>query len=158
ITTGPIDFAVPGGLDLTATATSHTQQAVAGQATVQLAVAPFVGLTSSFDPGAKVIPVPGTADFLLLVNNTGNTDDAYSATILTTSGPIRASRAGLDGQPTHTIPLFRLPGLATGAILLHTDLASAGEGDVTVRVTSLSDPSRIATATATVRTATVTTT
>jgi hypothetical protein len=29
----------------------------------------------------QVLPVPGTSSFLLLVNNTGNTEDAYTATV-----------------------------------------------------------------------------
>ena len=43
---------------------------------------------------------------------------------------------GLDGQPTQSIPTFRLPGLSTGAILLQADLAAARNGAVTVKVKS----------------------
>jgi hypothetical protein len=57
---------------------------------------------------------------------------------------------GLDGQPTQTIPVFRLPGLSTGAVVLETNLASAGQGDVMIQVQSLSDATRTAMATATV--------
>ena len=66
------------------------------------------------------MPEPGTASFLLLVNNTGNVEDAYKADITGTGGPITASLIGLDGQPTPAIPLFRLPGLATGGAAART--------------------------------------
>ena len=114
-----------------------------------LTVAPSRGLTAQFDPDTQVLPVPGTASFLLRVENTGNTEDAYTAVIMGSDGPVTASLDGLDGQPTQTIPLFRLPGLATGAILLHADLEALGRGTVTVRVT-VSDGSLAASATANV--------
>ena len=57
-----------------------------------------------------------------------------AATILGSNGPITASLLGLDGQPTQTIPIFRLPGLSTGAILLQTNVATSGQSDVTVQV------------------------
>ena len=50
-----------------------------------------------------------------------------------------ASLIGLDGLPTQSIPVFRLPGLSTGAILLQTNLAAIGQGTVTIVVKSLSD-------------------
>jgi hypothetical protein len=72
-----------------------------------------------------------------MVQNTGNTEDAYTATIVGTTGPITASLVGLDGSPTQSITIFRLPGLSTGEILVQADLAGAGPGTVTVLVTSL---------------------
>src|SRR5262249_2876940 len=48
------------------------------------------------------------------------------------------------------IPVFRLPGLASGAILLRADLAAFGQGTVTVEVRSLTDARLVASATATV--------
>src|SRR5262249_32933373 len=107
-----------------------------------LTIAPAQGLAAHFDPAAQVLPVPGTSSFLLLVDNTGNTEDAYTATVMGTTGPVTASLMGLDGRPTQAVPVFRLPGLSTGAILLQTNLAAAGQGDVTVQVQSLGDPTR----------------
>src|SRR5262249_49605675 len=92
----------------------------------------------------------GSASFLLLVQNSGNAEDAYSATVTGIHGPVTANLVGLDAQPAQAISLFRLPGLSTGAILLQTNLTDIGQGTVTVLVRSLSNPTETATALATV--------
>ena len=114
------------------------------------------GLTAQFENGVQVIPIPGTSPFVLEVDNTGNTQDSYQATITGTSGPITASIGGLDGLPTQTIPTFILPGLSTGALVLDTNVSAAGSGMVIVQVQSLTHPSMTASATALVATATPT--
>jgi hypothetical protein len=86
-----------------------------------------------------------------MVANTGNTEDAYTATIIGTQGPISASLIGLNGQQTQTLPIFRLPGLSTGAIRLLANLTAAGQGDVTIQVQSLNDGRRTARVTAAVK-------
>ena len=150
ITTNPVSFADPGTLELTATATSEGNPNVQDSASAELDIAPTQGMTAQFQQPTQVIPLPGTSAFLLLVNNTGNMQDSYSATITGTTGPVTASLTGLDGNPTQSIPEFILPGLSTGAILLQTDLTATGQGTVTIEVQSLSNPSETATATATV--------
>ncbi len=150
ITTNPANFAAQGTLELTATATSVGNANVEDSATADLDIAPTQGMTAQFQEPTQVIPIPGTSDFLLLVNNTGNTKDGYSATITGTTGPVTASLTGLDGNPTQSIPEFILPGLSTGAIVLETDMTAVGQGTVTVEVRSLSNPNETATATATV--------
>jgi hypothetical protein len=150
ITTNPVNFADPGTLELTATATSEGNSNVQNSASAELNIAPTKGVTAQFQQPTQVLPVPGTSDFLLLVNNTGNLQDSYSATITGTTGPVTASLTGLDGNPTRSIPEFILPGLSTGAILLQTDLTATGQGTVTIKVQSLSNPSETASATATV--------
>ena len=60
-----------------------TSERVVGQALADRRSEAFVA--------TKVLPVPGTSSFLLLVNNTGNTEDAYTATIMGTSGPVTAN-------------------------------------------------------------------
>ena len=80
------------------------------------------------------------ATFLLMVHNTGNTEDSYSATIIGTNGPVTATLVGLDGSPTQSISTFILPGLSTGAIELQVSLAQLGQGMVTVQVQSLTNP------------------
>jgi uncharacterized membrane protein len=139
ITTGAVNFAEAGILNLTATATSQTNPAVTSAATSALSMPASTGLTASFTPAAQTLPVPGPALYQLQVNNTGNSEDAYTATILGTSGPITAAFIGLDGRPTQTISVFRLPGLSSGAILLQTTATSPGQGSVTIQVHSLSN-------------------
>jgi uncharacterized membrane protein/transglutaminase-like putative cysteine protease len=151
ITTTAVNFAIPGSLNLVGIATSRAHPAVRAAGTARLGIVPRQGLAAHFDPAAQVLPVPGTSSFLLLVDNTGNVEDDYTATIQGTSGPIKATLMGLDGQPTQTIPVFRLPGLSTGAILLQTNLGTAGQGNVTVQVQSLSNAAMTSTATARVR-------
>jgi uncharacterized membrane protein len=152
ITTASVNFAVPGALELAARATSEANAAVGAEATANLAIPATTGMTASFSPATQVLPVPGTGSFLLLVNNTGNTEDAYTASITGTTGSVTASLTGLQGQPTQMIPIFRLPGLSTGAILLEIDTAAFGQGTVTVQVQSLSNGAIVANATATVYT------
>jgi hypothetical protein len=150
ITTSSVSFADPGTLELTATATSEGNPNVQDSARAELNIAPTQGMTAQFQPPVQVISVPGSTSFLLLVNNTGNTQDSYSATITGTTGPVTASLTGLDGNPTQSIPEFILPGLSTGAIMLQANLASSGLGTVTVQVQSLSNPSETVTAAAAV--------
>src|SRR5581483_2947819 len=91
-------------------------------------------------PAVRVIPVPGTSDFLVLVNNTGNGADSYKATVIGTSGPVKAHLVGLDGRPATAVPDFLLPGLFTGALVLQTDLGAVGTGVVNVAIASLTNP------------------
>ncbi len=152
LTTGSMDFAVPGFTDLTVVARSQTDAAAADAGAINLFVGATAGLESQFDPAVQVLAIPGTADFLLYVNNTGNAEDAYTATISGLHGPVSANLIGLDGQPTQTIPIFRLPALSTGAIRIQTDLAAAGQGEVMIQVQSLNHAGQSANVIATVRT------
>ena len=150
IAAGAVTFAVAGALDLFAIATSRANTAVRAAAQADLQIASTAGLTAQFQTASQVVPAPGSASFLLLVNNTGNAEDSYTATIIGTSGSVKASFTGLDGLPTRSIPLFRLPGLSTGAIQLLADMMAVGQGTVTVQVRSLSHGTIVASATATV--------
>jgi len=137
ISTGAVNFAVSGSLPLTAAATSTTNPAIQGAASANLNIPSTQGMTASFNPAAQILSQPGTATFLLMVHNTGNATDSYSATIIGASGPITASLVGPGGSPTQSIPTFILPGLSTGTFELQTSLASEGQGTVTVDVQSL---------------------
>jgi hypothetical protein len=139
VTTGAVSFAVQGPLTLTATATSQTNPGATDEATAALRVPASTGLTDGFTPASQTLTVPGAAPFLLQVNNTGNSEDAYTASITGTTGPITASLIGLDGQPTQSIPVFRLPGLSSGAIELQTTATGRGTGTVTIEVHSLTN-------------------
>jgi len=150
ISTGAVDFAVSGALPLMAAATSTSNPAIQGAATSDLNIPNSHGMTASFSPASQTLSKPGTATFLLMVHNTGNTEDTYSATIMGANGPITATLVGLDGSPTQSIPIFRLPGLSTGAIELQTDLSAVGMGTVTVEVQSLTKPAITATPAASV--------
>jgi hypothetical protein len=107
-------------------------------------------MTAQLDPPTRMLSALSPASFLVLVGNTGNTEDEYTATITGVSGPVTASLNGLDGQPTQTIPVFRLPGLSTGALLLNVTLTGFAEGAVTIRVQSRTNPAVTTTVTATV--------
>ncbi|HWB10387.1 MAG TPA: DUF4214 domain-containing protein [Pirellulales bacterium] len=139
ITTGAASFAVAGSLPLTAIATSQTNAAVNDQATANLAVASRQSMTAAFSPPQQTLPQPGSTSFLLQVDNTGNTEDSYSATIIGTTGDVSASLVGLDGQPTQSVPTFILPGLSNGGLTLQ--VSGTGSGAVTVLVQSLTDSS-----------------
>jgi large repetitive protein len=144
ISTGAVDFAVQGTLDLTASATSASNPAIQSADSASLAIPATQGMTASFSPATQTLSSPGTATFLLMVQNTGNTEDSYSATIMGTNGPITATLVGLNGSPTQSIPTFILPGLSTGAIELQVDLSAVGQGTVTVQVQSLTNSAETA--------------
>ena len=91
-------FALPGPLGLTAIATSQSSPDVRQGASASLTIPIITGMTAQFSPASQTVAALGTATFLLDVNNTGNSEDQYSATIVSTSGPVIASLVGLDGQ------------------------------------------------------------
>ncbi len=151
VTLGAIDFALPGNLTLTATATSHANAQVTSSTKATVTVAGIKGVTAVFNPGqAQVATAPGSTTVGLNAINTGNTSDSYTASITSTTGPVTASLSGTDGNPTQTIPVFRLAGLSSGRIPVTVGLASAGSGSVTVTVASVSDPTVKASATVTI--------
>jgi hypothetical protein len=154
ISTGAVNFADAGALLLTASAVSMGNPSVEDVAISSLTIPTSKpGLSAQFSPASQTLSKPGPATLLLDVNNTGNTEGTYSATIIGTSGPVTASLIGLDGNPTGSIPLFGLPGLATGNLVLQATLTAAGTGTVTVQVTSSTGVSVTETATVTTVTA-----
>jgi large repetitive protein len=110
VTVGAIDFAFAGSLELVGTATSRSNPTVKDSDTAAVVITSTQSMEAEFDPATVTLPQPGAATFLLLVHNTGNTEDAYMAQIMGTSGPVTASLDGLDGQPIQQLELFRLPG------------------------------------------------
>jgi uncharacterized membrane protein len=138
ITTSAVEFALPGPLDLTGLAASHSSPSVQAGASATLSIGSTTGMTAAFSPASQTLPVVGRTEFLLQVSNTGNTEDAYSAVITGASGPVIASLVGLDGVQTQSIARFLLPALATGGIPLDATLTAPGQATVTVKVTSLS--------------------
>jgi hypothetical protein len=148
ITTGAVSFALPGPLLLVATATSTGNPAIRNAASASLTIPTTQGVSAQLTPSTQVLPIPRTTSFLVLVDNTGNTQDSYTATITGTNGPVTASLTGLNGQPTQMVSPFILPGLSQGALVLNTDLTSLGEGTVNIQVQSLSNPAMTAAVTA----------
>jgi uncharacterized membrane protein len=141
---GQVNFAVPGSLSLTATAKSQNQAAILDSATGGVTIDPSLGVSAVFAPAAKQLDLPGSTTFQLNVNNTGNTDDLYTATIVGKSGPVNVSLVGLDGKPTQSISAFRLTALGAGTIVLQADLTALEPANVTVEIRSLSDNSIVA--------------
>ena len=122
------------------TATSQTNSAVTASTSANLTIATTSGLTAQFQNGVQVIPIPGTTSFLLMVQNTGNTQDSYTATISGTSGPVTASLTGLDGLPTAVDPHVHPPRPEHRRVVLNTDLSAAGTGMVTVQCAVAEQP------------------
>jgi hypothetical protein len=139
ISTGAVNFAVQAALNLTVVATSTSNPTIQGAGSADLMIPVTQGMTAEFSPASQALSQPGMATFLLIVHNTGNTEDSYSATIIGVDGPVTATLVGLDGSPTDSISTFILPGLSTGAILLQAQLSAVGQGAVTVQVKSLTN-------------------
>ncbi len=139
INTSAINFADPGALNLTAIATSRGNTSVIGSATATLTVPTTSGLSTAFAPATQIIPIPGTTSFLLTVHNTGNTEDHFTASITGITGSVTSTLTGIDGQPAQSIPVFYLPGLATGQFLLNANATATGHSTISVQVTSLTN-------------------
>src|SRR3954454_20706942 len=92
---GAVDFALPGTLNLTAVATSTSNPAIRSAAAAELSIPTTRGMTAEFSPAAQTLSQPGMATFLLMVHNTGNTEDSYTAAIIGVNGPVTASLVGL---------------------------------------------------------------
>jgi hypothetical protein len=137
---GGISFAEPGSLPLIGYGISHTNSAIRGMAQAAVQIPETQALSATLKPPSQTLKKPGAAAFMVQVNNLGNTEDAYSATIVGKTGRITANLVGLDGQPTQQIDLFRLPGLFQGELLLQTHMATYGTGTVTIRIQSLTNP------------------
>jgi large repetitive protein len=148
ITVDPGFILFPGDVTLAAVATSQTTPAVQGAATATVTIAPTQGVTAVADPTEQILPVPGAAGFTVIVENEGNTEDAFTAEITAITGPLTGDLTGLDSQPTQQIETFRLPGHSTGALTLDTNISQIGEGTVDVTITSQSASAVTDTATA----------
>jgi large repetitive protein len=149
IAVGPAPFATLGSLPIVAIATSRANTAVTANASASVTIPATLGVTAVFNPQSQRLNALGSAVFPLNVQNTGTVEDAYSATIVSTSGPITASLVGLDGNPTQSIARFRLPGVSGGQLVLNATLTgSAADGVVTVKIQSLTNPAISATASA----------
>lgn len=144
ITTTAAGFSLPGSLPLIVLAQSQTDPSVESADTATLTVPTTQGLTASFEQATQTLSSPGVATFLLMVQNTGNTQDSCTATIVGANGPVTASLVGLDGAPTQSIPTFTLPALSSGVIELQADIASAGQGTIMVQVQSQTTSQTIA--------------
>ena len=154
VSTGALAYALEGSLPFAVVATSSSNPAVQAGSSADVSIPSTQGFTASLSPASQTLSQPGMATFTLFVQNTGNTQDSYSATITTTSGPVTANLVGVNASPTQSIPAFTLPGFSTAAIELEVDLAAIGKGTVAVVVQSLANPAIVMTAVATVGTAT----
>ncbi|WFP48581.1 PKD domain-containing protein [Methylomonas sp. EFPC3] len=136
---GDLSWSLPGNLALFGQATSQANNAVKAVAETSVAVAERKALDASANPASKSLADPGSADFAITVQNTGNIEDSYSATIVAKTGSIQASLQGLDGNPTQQIALFRLPGLAAGSLSLTVSDSKRETGTVKVEIVSTTD-------------------
>ena len=131
---GDLDYAFPGDAQLVAVATARDDAAVNDAATAVVEIPETHGITARFQPPVHILENEGTALFLMEIENTGNVDEAFSASIDGATGPVAAALRGLDGQPAQSVPTFRLPGRSSGALALQTDLKALGEAHVTVAI------------------------
>ncbi len=142
---GAAPFAALGSLGLVATASAN---GVTGAAQATVIVPSSKGVSAAFNPARTALNAPGAATLLLQIQNTGTTQDSYTATIASTSGPIaQASIVDITNQNVQTTSPFILPGVTLGELAVNATLTAIGSGTVTVKVTSLSDPTINVTAT-----------
>jgi uncharacterized membrane protein len=132
-----LDYGYPGDLSLFAVATARDNTNVTALATATVQVATNHGLSAFFEPEVVGLPAPGKGYSLLIIRNVGNTEDAFTARITSTSGPLAASLLGPTNQLVQQTGTLRLPGLASGAVLLEGDLTNYGVGTVQVAVSSI---------------------
>lgn len=148
ITVGASNFTLPGALPLVATATSQTESGVTDSAAAAVETPELRGLFAEFDPDTVLLSQLEPARLALVVNNLGNVEEQFVATIAGTSGPIVASMNGLE-DPVSTSAPFIIPPLGSAVLYVDAQLTEATPGTVTVEVTSVNDASRRSEATAT---------
>ncbi|MEI8571239.1 discoidin domain-containing protein [Methylomonas sp. WH-1] len=139
VTVKDYDWSLPGALALIGQATSRSDQSVVARAVATVNVAAKKAMSATLNPATRTLADPGSTSFAIEVKNTGNVEDNYSAVITGKTGSLSASLQGLDGNPTQQIPLFRLPGLATGSLNLTLSNTKRETGTVTVAIVSNSD-------------------
>lgn len=137
IQVGGINFAFPGALELMGVARSHSNSAIFDAATADVNIAATSGLNIFFDPDQVVLHEHGSTELMLIVENTGNVEMEYSATILGVTGGVHASFRDENGQPTPTIPQFIVPGLSKALLIVDADLLEFDVGTVIVGVFGL---------------------
>jgi uncharacterized protein (TIGR03437 family) len=142
---GSATFAVLGRLGLVATASLN---GVSGAAQGTVIVPSSKGVSAAFNPARTALKAPGPATLLLQIQNTGTTQDSYTATILSTSGSVgQVSLVDITGQNVQTSSPFILPGVTLGELAVNATLTALASGTVTVKITSQSDPTITSTAT-----------
>ena len=149
ITIGASTAFTLGSVELAAQAVSQGNSSVSATGTALITIAARKGVSATFNPASQTLAAPGPAVFELNVLNTGTVQDSYSATIASTSGPVKASLVGLDGKPAQSIATLILPGVGMGQLVLDTTLTGAGQASVTVKITSLTNSGESVQATAT---------
>jgi len=132
----------PGSIPILITAVGQNYSGQAPTTINVVANGVMLGVTASFQPSSQNTP----AVFPLMVQNTGSAQDTYTAVITNIIGSIQANLVNLDGTSPQQNPQFTLPGLATGQLSLN--VSGTPPGSVTVTITSLTDPTVTATATA----------
>jgi len=151
LTIGSAPFMVPGDSSVFVIARSVGNPAVVATAEATLRITSTNGLDGSFVTDERTLTAPGTAEFLYTIENTGNTEDSYTVTILSVSGPATASLVGPDGLPTQRLEIVRVPGLAKGLVQVRATTALVDESTLTLQVQSLNKADRVTQDTATLR-------
>ncbi len=142
---------LPGAYPVQLRATSQAVPGVTQVGSASLIVPAARGVVATLTPGSQQVnTTPRDVTLNLGVTATGNLNDLYSAVITGTSGPVTASLSG-PGSSGSAIPSFALPALGNAAFPAPARLNATGTGTVTVKVTSLSDPTVFATTTASIQ-------
>jgi large repetitive protein len=151
ITIDDVDYLLPSNAQLLVQAVSESAPEARALISATVAVAGTRGVTASILPTpVSMESVPALTTVLAVIRNAGNVNDAYSASIVGTTGPVTATLTDLSGQHVQVVPQFYLEALGTGLLPLNIMLTGPGNGTVTVKIASLTDPTLTATAVATI--------
>ena len=146
VTFNTVDFVSPSSYTLVIKAVSQANPAIVSYAQGTIAVSGTKGVSAAITPSpTSVQSTPGSVSLLFEANNTGNVQDTYTASIISTTGPVSASLNG--GQ---SIALFPIPVLGNAEFPLNAEVTGAGTATVTVKVTSLTNSSISSQATVTI--------
>lgn len=131
---GEVNFAFPGSLQLVGFARSVTDPSVMDAAAANVTISAFTGFNAYFDPSVVILPAPASITLPLFVENLGNMEQSYSASIIATTGTVTASFIGVDDLSTQTIPTFILPGLTQGILEITADVTGFGISTIIVGI------------------------
>ncbi len=146
--------ALPGALPIAAQAVSQAVPAVQDLAVAEVTFPATRGLAVAFQPELIELEDPGPGLFSFNVENTGNVEGQFVATLTGVTGTTTAvvSLRDLDGSAVSQTQPFLVPGLGQASIIVDAELLGFGDVDSTVEAASQIGPQLIESDTARLRT------
>ena len=139
-------FVPPGTASFDVQAVSRAQSAARARASAQIVTAARKDVALAGTPQSiAVAAAPASRSFGVALRNAGNVEDVYTLAIVSSSANVTAALRDASGAATQSLAPLRLPGNALALANVDATLQSGSAGTVTLRATSQSDATVVAT-------------